>query len=592
MIAAGALLSQLLQLSFYFYAIPIFLAFIFFCLKVLWGKAYNALATGKAELKNDNTSVVHRAIKPKCTSSQLGFKEGEDLVSLLQEQWPGINHLTFCPAWWLPTGLVQTWYSGRVQHKLQPRVEYDRELVRMADGGVVRLDWVKASWRTWDKYALIIPGLTSSSSEIYIRNACIALGQVGWRAVVMNNRGCGNSPTLTPHGYSASMTDDIRYIVQYVKEKIGEDSLLMGVGFSLGANILVKYLGEEGERAPLVAAASVGNPWDFMAVSRNIPTFISSVLSKGLKEIFRTGLQRFFTDHSDICIEDVMASTTVAEYDETMVRRHFGYMTTGDYYRDASSVAYLHKVRTPLLGINATDDPICHYSGLPYDEMAANPYTAFIVTRKGGHLGWWANSRDPNGGPQQWVNGVIAQYADAVLSLRRKDHKLFQDTEGTKSKITANEEEQICSTQHSTEETPLEAATSSVTTQLQNDRLEQRIVPPTGCPFHSQQIDITQQLSFHKHSGSKSITHGQSKHVVKVGKSVSLTYFVSQLFEILKSKYLSRWTGKLSILILLSFTVSSLSIQRRRLWLAILLSGYSLLSKKNNGSKKIQSPSN
>lgn len=89
------------------------------------------------------------------------------------------------------------------------------------------------------------------------------------RCVVFNARGCAQSELRTAQLYSAAYTDDFRNALRYIQRRL-PGAPLVAVGYSLGSNILVKYLGEEGERTPLVGAASVGNPFDLLYCMRRL----------------------------------------------------------------------------------------------------------------------------------------------------------------------------------------------------------------------------------------------------------------------------------------------------------------------------------
>ncbi|KAG9409348.1 hypothetical protein AC1031_019600 [Aphanomyces cochlioides] len=104
---------------------------------------------------------------------------------------------------------------------------------------------------------LLLHGLTGGSRAIYIRMHADRLLKAGYRVVVMNARGCNKTPVRTPKLFSLGCTNDLRESVVHIRQRIGARVLLIGVGFSLGANLLVKYLGEEGKNAQLTSADSI-----------------------------------------------------------------------------------------------------------------------------------------------------------------------------------------------------------------------------------------------------------------------------------------------------------------------------------------------
>ncbi|MBA0588983.1 hypothetical protein Gorai_017758, partial [Gossypium raimondii] len=127
-----------------------------------------------------------------------------------------------------------------------PDVRLRRECLRTQDGGAVALDWVAG-----DQYQLppdspiliLMPGLTGGSENSYPRHMLTKARSKGWRVVVFNSRGCGNSPVTTPQFYSASFVGDMREVVEHVSG-IYPEANLYAAAWSLGANILVRYLGD------------------------------------------------------------------------------------------------------------------------------------------------------------------------------------------------------------------------------------------------------------------------------------------------------------------------------------------------------------
>lgn len=108
----------------------------------------------------------------------------------------------------------------------------------------------------------LVPGLTGTSSDIYILNVIVKAHELNYVCVVINHRGAPGTVLNTPKLYNAASSDDVRQALAYIrKSKSNRD--IFAIGFSLGANLLTKYLGEEGENTFLAGAAAVSNPWNF-----------------------------------------------------------------------------------------------------------------------------------------------------------------------------------------------------------------------------------------------------------------------------------------------------------------------------------------
>ncbi|RLN67518.1 hypothetical protein BBJ28_00025308 [Nothophytophthora sp. Chile5] len=194
----------------------------------------------------------------------------------------------YYPPWYLFNGHLQT--VGFAKETRAPQIAYKRQLLDMPDGGVVSLDWALLSDQTTEvngalptssswlpdvdparRTVLLLPGLTGGSPEVYIRRTIAGLHELGWQCVVLNARGCAQTPVKTAQLFCTAYTEDLRFVLKTLAEKYDfAHEAFIGVGFSMGSNVLVKYLGEEGENAPLTGAISVGNPFDLVKVAANL----------------------------------------------------------------------------------------------------------------------------------------------------------------------------------------------------------------------------------------------------------------------------------------------------------------------------------
>lgn len=159
----------------------------------------------------------------------------------------------------------------------------NRELLSTPDGGIVSIDWAPSfkEMPADDTPTLVLlHGLTGGSHESYIRALVETMTKDhGYRCVVFNARACADTELTTAQLYCGSWTDDLRMVVKHVR-KILPEAKLMSVGFSLGSNILMNYMGEEGDRCEFLGAMSVGNPFDLLGYvqkkkKKKIPTLSS-----------------------------------------------------------------------------------------------------------------------------------------------------------------------------------------------------------------------------------------------------------------------------------------------------------------------------
>lgn len=314
----------------------------------------------------------------------------------------------FWPTPWLCSSHLQTMFLHFFA--IPPAVKYRRELLTTVDGGTLGLDWADPlpdgsshllPERDNTPIVLIIPGLTSDSKSQYVMHAVDAALDKGWRAAVANHRGLGGVPLTSKAFYNAGWTQDVRFVLHHIEE-IYPSAPVAALGTSLGANMLVKYLGEEGNKTSIFAAAAVGCPWDLVVVDRWLgrnskQKIYGSGLIYGLKEFAHMHKASF----SKMVDWDFLnKARTVREFDDRITRLLGKFETVDTYYRRCSSAQFLPGVAVPLLGISALDDPICTREAIPWDECRANPNIILGVTSHGGHLAylegitasriWWA----------------------------------------------------------------------------------------------------------------------------------------------------------------------------------------------------------
>jgi uncharacterized protein len=294
----------------------------------------------------------------------------------------------FRPARWLRNRHAQTIYPS-IPIPGIPKPALVRETLELPDGDVTVVDWLTAVPNTDEDSPLLIVlhGLESSARSTYARQLLHAAANRGWRAAVLHFRDCGDYRNRLPRRYHAGETGDIRYFLHKLRSE-GHRGPLLAAGFSLGGNVLLKYLGESGDETPLEAAVAVSVPLNLHAAS--------TALSKGFSRFYqhyllirmkRSIYRKFDRYTAAFDWERAMRARTFAEFDDAVTAPLHGFANKDDYYDRCSAMGYLDGIARPSLIINALDDPFMTPDVIP-DADALSEFVTVEVSEHGGHVGF------------------------------------------------------------------------------------------------------------------------------------------------------------------------------------------------------------
>lgn len=267
-------------------------------------------------------------------------------------------------------------------------ISYRRVRLDTPDGDFVDLDFAAVPGVELDHdtpLVVLLHGLEGSARRSYATETYRQLASLGVRAVGMNFRSCSGEMNRTASLYHAGKTDDVATVIAWLDD-LYPNSAKGLVGFSLGANTLLKYLGERGEDTSIQAAAAVSPPFDLARIARTFhlgsgrpyaPRFMKSLREKALNHAELNG--------SQIDIQRVMTAKTMVDFDDAVTAPLHGFQDADDYYSRNSSGKFLPDIRVPTLVIRAIDDPFFG-SDIPHMALAANESILPILVPHGGHV--------------------------------------------------------------------------------------------------------------------------------------------------------------------------------------------------------------
>ncbi len=308
---------------------------------------------------------------------------------------------TFRPATGLSNPHLQTLW-GPLWRKL-PQLERNRERLWLADGDFLDLDW-HGSHQADAPLVLVLHGLTGSSHSPYVKGLQQSLQARGWASVALNWRGCSGEPNLLPRSYHSGASEDLAEVVAHLRAQ-RPLAPLYAVGYSLGGNVLLKYLGESAAASGLEAAVAVSVPFRLDQCADRIGQGFSKVYQAHFMREMLAYVQlkqRHFRDqghHEKLATLDRLGPLrnlrTFWDFDGRVTAPLNGFNDAQDYYRRSSSRYFLGQNRTPTLIIHSSDDPFVAGHSLPTASELA-PRTQLELHPRGGHVGFVEGSlRNP-----------------------------------------------------------------------------------------------------------------------------------------------------------------------------------------------------
>mmetsp|Transcript_41225 Transcript_41225/g.44761 ORF Transcript_41225/g.44761 Transcript_41225/m.44761 type:complete len:541 (-) Transcript_41225:23-1645(-) len=285
---------------------------------------------------------------------------------------------------------------------------------------------------------IILHGINNDSSFGYMQSLSRAFCNRGYISASMNFRGCGGVKLNTPRGYNGAYTGDLRSLVRQISARVKEGTPIFLVGNSLGANIMTKYLGEEGITNTLPScisgAAGLGNPLSIDSGTIKFP--FNVLMALGVKKICFENLKSFYSmkdSNSKAMLRKALLSPTIANMDNSaapgFIRNdtHYpygtkiGYESGKEYWFEASSYRYIQHISIPFLNLIAQNDFLVHKpSRNKLGFCLSNPNVMHVETRCGGHLGWQETSPDRTFGVSSWADTAVSDFFHAIMSVNNE----------------------------------------------------------------------------------------------------------------------------------------------------------------------------
>lgn len=328
-------------------------------------------------------------------------------------------------AWWLRGAHAQTTWARLARSRRL--VTFEREVLTTPDGDELMLDHTPGPAES--PRLLLLHGLEGSAHSLHTQGIAFLARRAGWRVMALNFRSCARDPAdirrrlsnRRPRLYHAGETQDFDLLVRLLRTREPR-TRLVALGFSLGGNVLLKWLGETAATAAnfIDAAVTISVPYDLEVAGRFLERpvgrfYVAHFMSRLKAKAFDL-LKRFPEETKHLDARQIDAARTLREFDASVTVPVHGFRDVDDYYTRSSSQRYLSQLTVPTLCISSADDPFYPAEALETARAAASPQVVLQTTSWGGHAGF-VSGRWP-WSPYYWAEELGLSWLSARVGAR------------------------------------------------------------------------------------------------------------------------------------------------------------------------------
>lgn len=342
-----------------------------------------------------------------------GASQGQIATHPPDDRHPGVG--PFEPAWWLRNRHCQTIWNRLFRRATD--VATTRARWSTPDGDFLDIDF--ADGPHGSPQLLVIHGLEGSSERQYVRGLLALAVERGWRGVALNFRSCSGILNRSPRLYHSGETEDLDWVAAELAKR-DPGAPILPVGVSLGGNVLLKWLGEQGELVPdeVRAAAAISVPFDLAASAARMSRGMGRLYSWFFLRTLRRKAQAKAEQYPEkLDVRAIRRARTWRQYDDAATAPLHGFADAAEYWAACSSGSFLSGIQRPTLLISARDDPFIPESSLPAGEIVHSDWLHAEFTERGGHVGFIAGTLPWR--PTYWAERRAVEFlADYVPSIR------------------------------------------------------------------------------------------------------------------------------------------------------------------------------
>lgn len=296
----------------------------------------------------------------------------------------------YSPSIFFKSGHLSTIYCGLVRRV--NGVTQKRERLHLADGDFLDLDWSQSTTPT-RKLVILLHGLEGDGQRPYITGSAKLFNQNGFDACAVNFRGCSGEPNMLYRSYHSGATEDLEEVITHILNTCSYSEIYLN-GFSLGGNLLLKYLGERNTvPKEIKGAAAISVPCNLKSSCEQLLTPKNVLYAQRFKKHLIAKLrqkQHLFPEL--ITDSDIKNIKTLKDFDDIYTSRAHHFKDALDYYTQCSSLQFLPDITVPSLIVNAKNDSFLGEECYPILEAGQNEKLLLEIPKYGGHVGFWGKN--------------------------------------------------------------------------------------------------------------------------------------------------------------------------------------------------------
>jgi predicted alpha/beta-fold hydrolase len=290
--------------------------------------------------------------------------------------------MSYTPPFFLFNAHLETIFPALFRKVSAP--SYVKERIQTPDNDFLDVNWLITDS---DKVVIIQHGLEGNADRAYVRGMAKIFFNHGFNVLAWNYRGCGAEMNRQLRFYHSGASDDLHTVIEHATLKKNMREVYL-VGFSLGGNITLKYLGERDVSPHIRRAAVFSVPVDLESSCRKISLPGNRIYARRFVKSLKAKIASKAAKMHGLDTTLLKKIKTLLEFDNAYTAPLHGFKNAVDYYTRCSAINFLKQIKIPTLIVNTRNDPFLSEECFPEKQLQGHPFVRLEIPERGGHVGF------------------------------------------------------------------------------------------------------------------------------------------------------------------------------------------------------------